>query len=183
MTLDGSNQTQLTSGRSDEFPAVASDSQSVIYTDTASAMFTLWRVPIDGGAPVQLTDKLSQWPAASPDGRWIACWYRAETKQPWRLALLATTGGAPSRFLETPATVDPALPVCWLPNSQAISFVDNRNGVSNVWSLALAGGELKQLTNFTSDQILCFDLARDGKQIVCSRGALINDVVLLTANR
>jgi eukaryotic-like serine/threonine-protein kinase len=183
MALDGSNQTRLTSGASDEFPAVASDSQSVIYTATGSTMFTLWRVPIDGGTPVQLTDRLSQWPAASPDGRWIACWYREEARQPWRVALLSATGGAPSRLLELPSTADPALPVRWVPNSQAISFVDNRNGVSNVWSFPLNSGELKQLTNFTSEQIFWFDWSRDGKQLVCSRGLLINDVVLLTANR
>jgi serine/threonine protein kinase/Tol biopolymer transport system component len=183
MALDGSNQTRLTSGPGEEFLDVASDSQSVIYTATGSTMYTLWRVPIDGGTPVQLTDKLSQWPAASPDGRWIACWYREETKQPWRVALLPATGGAPSRFLDTPPTADPSLPVRWLPTSRAISFVDNRNGVSNVWSLALEGGELKQLTNFSSEQIFWFDWSRDGKQLACSRGLLVNDVVLLTAHR
>jgi eukaryotic-like serine/threonine-protein kinase len=183
MALDGSNQTRLTSGASDEFPTVTSDGQSVIYTATGSTLYTLWRVPIDGGTPVQLTEKLSQWPAASPDGRWIACWYREETKQPWRVALLPAVGGAPSRLLDTPPTVDPSLPVRWLPNSQAISYVDNRNGVSNVWSLTLEGGERKQLTNFTGEQIFWFDWSRDGKQLACSRGLIINDVVLLSANR
>lgn len=185
MALDGTGQTQLTSGVSDEFPAISSDGRSVIYTATGSTLYTLWRVPVEGGPSVQLTDRLSQWPAASPDGKWIACWYRAETKQPWRLALLPTNGGPPAKLLDLPATADSALPVRWLPphgteNAGAICFVDTRNGISNLWSYALTDGALKQLTEFSSEHIFWFDISRDGKQIATSRGTLINDVLLFS---
>jgi hypothetical protein len=51
--------------------------------------------------------------------------------------------------------------------------------VSNLWSQPLDGGAPKQLTNFTSDLIFDFDLTADGKQFVCSRGAVTTDVILI----
>ncbi|MBI1762155.1 MAG: protein kinase [Acidobacteria bacterium] len=185
MALDGTNQKQLTNGTSDEFPVITGDGRAVIYTMTGSTLYTLWRVPIKGGQPVQLTDHLSQWPAASPDGKWIACWYRQETKQPWRLALLPATGGAPMKTLALPASADSALPVRWLPmhgpdDAGAICFVDTRNGVSNLWAYHIADGTVRQLTDFNSDLIFWFDIAPDGKQIATSRGTLINDVLMFS---
>ena len=44
----------------------------------------------------------------------------------------------------------------------------------------LEGGEVKQLTQFTSEQIFWFDWSRDGKQLACSRGRITNDVVLIS---
>ncbi len=185
MALDGTAQTQLTSGASDEFPTISSDGRTVIYTATGSTMYTLWRVPLAGGPAEQLTERLSQWPAASPDGKWIACWYRAETKQPWRLALLPAAGGPPVKLLDLPATTETALPVRWLPlhgpdDAGVICFVDKRNGVSNLWSYALADGALNQLTQFGSEHIFWFEVARAGKQFAVSRGTLINDVLLFS---
>ena len=181
MAIDGTGWQQLTSGAGEEFPTVTSDNQAVIYTATNSSLFTLWRVPLAGGTPVQLTDHLSQWPVTSPDGKWIACWYRAEAKQPWRVALLPTAGGPPTQLLNLVATADSALPVRWMPDSQAIAFINVRDGVSNIWSYALAGGALRQLTAFTdNEQLSGFDISRDGKWVVCSRGTVINDVLLFS---
>jgi serine/threonine protein kinase/Tol biopolymer transport system component len=185
MALDGTGQTQLTNGTGEEFPTINSDGRTVIYTATGSTMHTLWRVPLAGGAVEQLTDRLSQWPTASPDGKWIACWYREETKQPWRLALLPAGGGPPAKLITLPSTADSALPMRWLPTSGdegsgAICFVDNRNGIANLWSYSLADGALNQLTQFTSDHIFWFDISTDGKQIATSRGMLINDVLMFS---
>jgi serine/threonine protein kinase/Tol biopolymer transport system component len=181
MALDGSDQVQLTSGAGEEFLVTASDSQSVIYVDTSSSLFTLWRVSIEGGTPVQLTKKLSTRPAMSPDGKWIACWYRAETEEPWRLAILPAAGGPPNQLLTLPASVETSLPVRWMADSSALCFLDDRNGLQNIWAISLAGEELKQLTNFTGEQIFWFEWSPDGKQLAVSRGSLTNDVVMFAA--
>jgi hypothetical protein len=41
-------------------------------------------------------------------------------------------------------------------------------------------GAPKQLTNFTTDQNAWFDLSRDGKPTLFSRGATTKDVVLIS---
>jgi len=181
-------QMQLTNGISDEFPTVSADSKSVIYTVTSSSKYTLWKVPIDGGQPVQLTDKLSQWPAVSPDGQRIACWYRQEPNAPWQIAIIPingslneqTNGGPSEKLIDVPSTADWAIPIRWMPDGKSISYVDGRGGVSNLWMKPLDGSEPRQLTQFSSDQILWFDWSRDGKQLACSRGRITNDVVLIS---
>ena len=74
-------------------------------TETGTLKFTLWKVGIDGGTPVQLTDQLSTWPVVSPDGTRIACWYRETPTASWRIAILPISGGAPNRdYFKIPAS-------------------------------------------------------------------------------
>jgi serine/threonine protein kinase/dipeptidyl aminopeptidase/acylaminoacyl peptidase len=177
--LQTGEQVQLTKGTSEEFPAVSADGKWVIYTATGSIKFTLWKIPITGGEPVRLTDQLSQWPAISPDGQRIACWYRADAQAKWQIAILSMNGGAPEQILDVPAAADTAIPVRWMPDSKGISYVATQTGIWNVWNLPLDGGPPKQLTQFGSDQIFWFDWSRDGKQLACSRGTVTSDVVLI----
>ncbi|MGH9766888.1 MAG: DPP IV N-terminal domain-containing protein, partial [Blastocatellia bacterium] len=181
--LSTGDQQQLTTGVSEEFPAVSADGKWVIYTSTGSIKHTLWKVPIDGGDPAQLTDKLSTWPDVSPDGQKIACWYRAEQGARWQIAVIPISGGAPDKVLEVPPIADPAIPTRWAHDGRGISFVGIRDGVSNIWYQPLDGGAPKQLTSFTSDQIFWFDWSSDGKQLACSRGRMLNDVVLITESK
>ena len=46
--------------------------------------------------------------------------------------------------------------------------------------MPIDGGAPKQLTNFTTDQIAWFDLSRDGKPTLFSRGATTKDVILIS---
>jgi Tol biopolymer transport system component len=181
--LISGEQKQLTSGVSEEFPAVTADGKWAIYAATGSTKHTLWKVSIDGGEPVQLTDKLSTWPNVSPDGQKIACWYRAEPGSNWQIAVIPITGGNPEKVFDVPADADTPIPTRWMPDSSGISFVVSQNGVSNIWSQPLAGGAPKQLTAFTSDQISWFDWSKDGKQLACSRGKMLNDIVLITESK
>lgn len=178
LDLTNNEQIQLTKGISEEFPVVSADGKWVIYNSTASSKFTLWRVSIDGGEATQLNDDLTQWPAVSPDGQHIACWYRSDTNAQWKVALLPINGGQPERILDLPGA-DSVFPVRWTFDGKAISYLSTRNGISNVWQYMLENGETKQLTQFTSDQIFWFDWSRDGKQLASSRGKITNDVVLI----
>ncbi len=178
--LDGSNPKQLTTGIGEEFPSCSPDGRSVVYTSTGSNRFTLWKVSIEGGEPIQLTQKLSQWPTFSPDGRLIACWLREDSGSPWRIGVLAADGGDTVKVLDVPASANPAIPVRWTSDGRTLTFVDTREGVSNVWGIGLEAGALKQLTDFKSDQIFFFDWSRDGQSIALARGDVNNDVVLIS---
>jgi len=177
------DQRQLTKGTSEEFPAISADGKWVIYTATGSIKFTLWKVPIDGGQAEQLTDKLSTWPAVSPDGQKIACWYRVESNAKWQIAIIPISGGDPERVFDVPPAAETPIPIRWMPDGRGISFAATRDGISNIWNQPLDGGAPKQLTNFTSDQIFWFDWSRDGKQLACSRGTVLSDVVLISELR
>ncbi len=63
----------------------------------------------------------------------------------------------------------------WAPDGKGLQFSMIRNGAENIWELPLAGGEPRQITNFTADRIFDFvdgrwqdvaDVAGDGNRDV-----------------
>lgn len=77
-----------------------------------------------------------------------------------------------------------ATAACWgNRRSRRRSAVLTRKGASNVWEQMLAGGEPKQVTNFTSGRIVDFSWTRDGKTLLLAKGELTRDVVLITGGR
>ena len=94
---DGTEPTQLTHGRHDVHPAVSPDGKSVIYASFADwtpgigGEPTLWRVPIDGGEAIQVTQQPTSIPSVSPDGKQIACIHFPGKDPRISSALLAVT--------------------------------------------------------------------------------------------
>ncbi|MEZ5424823.1 MAG: protein kinase [Pyrinomonadaceae bacterium] len=66
----------------------------------------------------------------------------------------------------------------WTPDSRNIAFVDNQDGVSNIWLYPVSGGKPRQLTDFKDNFIHSFSFSYDGKQIAVSRGTVLSDVVM-----
>lgn len=180
MGTDGVDPRALTFDQHDSnWPHFTPEGKYVVYHHTGNAGWNLWKVPLAGGSPVQLTNALSTHPAVSPkDGR-IACWYSRDVAKPsWKLAVLPPEGGAPLRTFDLPGTAVPDTALEWTPSGDGITFVDGRNGVSNLWVQPADGGSLRPLTSFTSGQIYSFDWSRDGR-LVYSRGVSSSDVVLI----
>ncbi len=181
MDMDGSNPIQLTHG-SGEVQAICSpDGRWVIYSkggpETSGEAKTVWKVAIDGGEPVPLTDTPSNGPDISHDGRLIACWYKQDATSPWKIALIPLAGGPPTRIFDVTRTT--IFRLRWTPDGQSITYINTRDAVSNIWSQPVSGGPPKQLTQFTSEQIEAFDWSRDGN-LICSRGYTARDVVLIS---
>ncbi len=183
MDLDGTNPKQLTNGDDEEFPQVSPDLEWVVYQGFVKGVPTLWRVPLAGGNAVQVTDKYSNWPAISPDGKSIACSYLEESAASWKLAIFPFAGGAPIRSFDIPL---PYLQhfvwqrIRWTADGRALTYIDRRDGISNIWSQQIAAGPPKQLTDFKEDQIFNFAWSHDGAQLACVRGVVTSDAVLIT---
>ena len=179
MGIDGSNPKQLTQGEGEYFPACSPDGKWVVYTPlSTTGKLSLWKIAIDGGDPIQINERLSVKPAISPDGKWIA--FQTTGDQPTsrpKVAILPFEGGQPSKLLEIPL-----VQFRWSADGKAILYLDDKGGVSNIWSQPLDGGAPKQLTKFPADQIFSFDWSRDGKTMACSRGVVTTDVVLIKDN-
>jgi Tol biopolymer transport system component/DNA-binding winged helix-turn-helix (wHTH) protein len=184
MESDGANPMQLTkAGREDFLPAVSPDGRWVAYSSADYRKLTLWKVSIDGGEPVRLTEKASGWPAFSPDGKLIACWYADDRTHSMGLAVIPAEGGDPVKLFNIPPTVNTWAEIRWTNGGSALAYVDTRGDASNLWEQPLSGGPPHQLTNFKADRIFRFDWSKDGGQLVCSRGVQTNDVVLITEFR
>ncbi len=182
MDIDGNNAKRLTRGIGDVNPYCSSESRWVVFSSyTGTGKQVVFKVPIEGGDPVQLTDKLSPEPSVSPDGTLIACFHLDEKpNSAWRIMVIPFTGEKPVKSFDIPRTANPWKEVRWTADGRALAYIDTRSGVSNIWSQPLAGGPPKRMTTFTTDQLHHFDLSRNGNQLALARGPVVSDVVLIT---
>jgi Tol biopolymer transport system component len=141
---------------------------------------TLWRTPLNGGAPEQLVDTFATKPALSQDGKRIAYIYMDADR--WRIGIVPADGGKILQRLDLPPTVIEHL-IRWSPDGEALYYISTIGDVGNVWSLPLAGTPPKQLTSFTSQLLGDFVLSPDGQRFAFTRGSESRDVVLLDNSR
>ncbi|MGB7202426.1 MAG: hypothetical protein WBD16_09185, partial [Pyrinomonadaceae bacterium] len=173
--IDGSNPKQLNNQTSFS-PSFAPDSRTIVYTSLVNK-YTISTIGIDGGDPQQLNEGQSRFSAFSPDGTQIACLCSEGPDSPLSISIVPATGGSPVKTFPVPGGTYGTLR--WTPDGKAIIFPITRRSFANLWMQNVAGGEPKQVTNFTSDGIFSFDLSRDGK-LVFSRGTTRSDVVLFS---
>jgi len=175
--MSDGDQKRLTAGKQDFSPSITPDGQWVVYGSVVGDMSVLMRVPSQGGAPLRLTDYNADSPSVSPDGKWIACTHIAHPNQPPSLAIVPIAGGPPEKVLELPQTSS-LPPLAWTPDGLAVSFINNINGVGNIWRQPVSGGPATPVTHFASGKIFNFQWSRDGR-LILSRGTETIDAVLI----
>jgi eukaryotic-like serine/threonine-protein kinase len=175
MDMDGNNPKQLTNSPAEFLwygsPDCTPDGKWVLYTGRG-AETGIWKVPMEGGEPVRLTTEFGIYPAVSPDGKMLA-YYTSEQSENG-IEVMSLDGNAlPKRFgIDTEA-------FRWAPDSRSLVYISVEGGVANLWSQPISGEPAQQITHFSSELIQSFDLSRDGKQLVMSRGTANRDMVLI----
>ena len=165
-------------------PLCSLDNKWVIFTSNRSGKSSLWKVPMDGGNAIQLTDYLSHGSAISPRDGTILFMFIDEQSQPkrWRSAFVRSEGGQSTNTFDLPqffGVGGASVRVCWTVDGRLLTYVDTRSGVSNIWGRPTDGGPHKQLTHFESGLIFSYDWSPDGKQLAVARGSERSDVVLI----
>lgn len=181
MNIDGSSPKQLTNGDAEYWPVCSADSKWVIYTriDSGNTKPLLWKVPIEGGDPVQITTNTALQTIVSPDGKTIATWYSDGPQTPPKLAIMPIEGGQPIKTFAIPPSIGEFVNIRWTPDGKAISYIDSKDGVPNIWNQPIDGGPPRQVTNFTGERIFTFDWSPDGKSLSLSRGKTSTDVIVI----
>ena len=178
---DGNHAKQLTTFDEDFYPSCSPDGNWIVFASLRLGNApTLWKVPVDGGEVEALNDHPQGLPDVSPDGKWIATSDEPEPGKP-RLLLIPFQGGSPVKTFNV-ASATPAgiyRQVLWTRDGRELTYVDTRNGVSNLWSQPVDGGPPRQLTDFKSGQIFRFAWSPDGKRAALACGIQTSDVVLL----
>jgi TolB protein len=183
MNIDGSNPVRLTSGLVDAGPALTPDNRWVVYTSFEGIKPELWKVSIDGGKPVQVTDRVTASAVVSPDGRFIAYTYPESADPnapPNRMAVIPFEGGPPLKTFEISGSGTVLTLSQWAADGKSIFYTITTNNVTNIWSQSIDGGPPKQVTDFKDLFMTSFAWSRDGKQLACTRGALVRDAILIT---
>jgi len=180
MDIDGGNPKLLTRDGG-WYPSCTPDGKWVVYTLFATGSNGTFRMPIEGGDAERMTNEndVAGRSVVSPDGKLVACNY-VPTGSDWqvRIATISFEDARPTHVFDI-LTIDVWRELRWTPDGRAVTYLQTRQGVSNLWSQPLDGGKPVQLTDFKSDLIFSWDWSRDGR-LACARGSQTSDVVLIS---
>jgi serine/threonine protein kinase/Tol biopolymer transport system component len=179
---DGGNLKQLAPEPGERISSCSADSKWLVFDSGRPGAYRIWKAPIDGGVPTQITEYDSVSPVVSPDGRWIACFDISDPNRR-RISIISFGGGPPAKTLDfrravMPVGGPPPTRIQWSPDGRALTYVDVRKGVPNIWSQPVDGGPPRQITDFPSGLIYSFAWSRSG-DLAVARGAWTSDAVLI----
>jgi Tol biopolymer transport system component len=95
----------------------------------------------------------------------------------YKIAVISVEGGQVVKMFDIPGSFGRT--IRWTTDGSALTYIDTRAGVSNIWLQSLAGGKQKPLTDFKDQRLFGFAWSRDGKRLALSRGVVNSDVMLL----
>jgi Tol biopolymer transport system component/DNA-binding winged helix-turn-helix (wHTH) protein len=177
MEADGSNPTQLTTGAGANYPALSPDGKWLVYNSVAD--WSLWKIPIEGGQPMRLTEGYAIYPSVSPDGKLIAFVGKDENKNRQLVIVSAAGGNALRRFVITPLKLS-SYRLKWTPNGDALLYAAASDGVAGIYKQNLKGGTPEKLIELKEDDISDFGYSADGRELAVTRGDWQFDIVLLS---
>jgi len=181
MNADGTNARPLAASLDvRDAPSWSPDGKFIAVAADEGEGTRVFKVPVDGAAPVRLVDGLSRLPIWSPDGSLIL--YSEPFQGPENAIKAVTPEKQPHPISEL-----------WLPRGDRYRFLPNGKQVvalfgrypkQNFWIVDLETGQRRQLTNLKSgDSIGSFDVSRDGRQILFDRVRQNSDIVLIELAR
>ncbi|HEY3927171.1 MAG TPA: protein kinase [Candidatus Koribacter sp.] len=178
MDLRGGTPTQLTRGEQDRMPAITPDGKWILYTGQGKQLLTIFKISMEGGEPAVFAESAFDI-SLSPNGQLAAVSMVRKGEKPFYVAILPANGGAPLHELDIP---QPGFDnfTAWTRDSKGLIYIDNRNGVGNLWVQAVDGATPHQLTHYTSEQIYSFAFSPDFKQLAVSRGHGAGYIVTLS---
>jgi len=190
--MDGSNLTQLSTGKIAVHPNCSPDGKFVVYVGVVGDSVQLMRVGIDGGTPAEISKEELFSPVISPDGNSVACAYQPDPGKRPKLAVVGLNGGEIRNVYDLPPEMQGAFngdggqKLAWTKDGRAILYPFNKDGVISLWAQPVgpqgsAPAAAKQVMNLGPDfQWGAYTLSPDGKQIIYAHGRAVTDAVLIS---
>jgi serine/threonine protein kinase/Tol biopolymer transport system component len=181
---------QITFGKADGGPSCTPDGKWMVYSGPVAtdSLTHIFKLPTDGGTPVELAKGQVFNPVVSPDGTSVA-YGRGEgqgASAKAKFVVQRLEGGTPVQEIELPPTYT-WFSLGWTPDGHALTYVHNTTGnTQNVYMQPLAGGEPVQLTHFDSEPaaVSAYAWSRDGKKFAITRSRYNDtDVVMFSGFR
>ena len=177
MDIDGKNRRQLTTGGAKGVPRWSPDGKWIVYTSFEKNP-TIWKIPVKGGEPTQVTKTTAMHPDISPDGRLIACYYWDDKDARSKLAVIPFDGGEPSKLFDVPAGQS-EIGVRWEPDGNALIYITIADESPKVFRQKLSGGPAERLGANKRGFVIYPDWSKDGKQFFYVHGIATCDAVMI----
>ncbi len=145
------------------------------YSDRGGGPFQLWKMPFNGGVPVQITKNGGVFATESADGRSI---YFSKVESPgiWKMP---SNGGEETRVLDQPAAGDWSN---WAVAQNGIYFFDSSiENSPSVKFFDFATGN-KTLVHKADEHSMGLALSPDGKAILFTRPESVDSTIMLVKN-
>ncbi len=167
-------------------PAWSPDGRWIAIAASRGSGTQLFKIPVDGDAPVPLVDEYSIDPSWSPDGRFLV--YRGTEEGPsFRLKAVTEAGERhemPNLILPRGADRFALVPAGVLSAGIGLVVLKGELLRKDFWVVDLASGIERQLTDLGEDFVIGdFDVSPDGREIVFDRVRQESDIVLIELAR
>ena len=133
-------------GEGVQFATLSPDGKQVAYNLVTNGIMNVWIATLANGERRQLTfdNEMAGFACWSPDGQFIA--YEMKRGEDEHLMLIPSSGGQPTQLTNEKGR---SWPHSFSPAGDKIAFAGQRDGVWNVYWIALDTKAQKQLTNYT----------------------------------
>jgi dipeptidyl aminopeptidase/acylaminoacyl peptidase len=155
----------------------------IVVAGNAGEGMRVFKVPVNGGLPIQLLDTLSYHPAWSPDGQMIVY---CEQQGGGHFAVKAITPEkVPLRIPDIEVSYTTAIPYRFVPNRKALIYLKTRNlPDQDFYFVDLENGKERKLSGLKPGSLIqSFDISSDGKEIVFDRVRQNADIVIMDLAR
>ena len=172
--------TALTKGKIDQNPSCAPDSKSFLYTTFDKGKQVLMEMPLDGGQPRQISQRLAEFGVFSPDGRQLAGLVVEGTgvnSMP-AVGIFPREGGLAVKTFPTARSI--AGYFQYSADGQSLFYPVAERGVSNIVNQAIGATSVSPQTRFDKYTIYGYDYDWKNKRLALARGRNNTDAVLLT---
>jgi Tol biopolymer transport system component/DNA-binding winged helix-turn-helix (wHTH) protein len=175
--LDGENLRQITDGIGEVAPEISPDGKWLYFLTPGDIPDTLWKMPLAGGEPVKVLDKVAGTSLVSPvnPNHIVFYFYDENEKNADKFKFMFY---APEKI--TDLKIDATVRFDWKADGSGIYFNNNAEGFNNVNFVSLADQKQTRITEFTDQRINTISVSPDGKNFALSRGSSIGNIIKIS---
>ena len=178
MNSDGSNQTAVTKIEGGYATFVSPDDRWVYYE--SGKRRTLWKVSVETGEEIEVSDHKTYCPTFSPDGNYVAFFTpNTENEKETCIAVMQIADKNIVKVLNFADRQSLPVRIAWSGDSRTLNYVTWSEQGNTLWQQSLDDTQPQFLANLGDKEVEHYSLSPDGNSYVFTRGEWLHNAVLI----
>ena len=177
MNLDGSNPAQLTNGYAERNAAISPDGKWVYFNSSQNNF--LWKIALQGGEPIQLTNELAAYPSVSPNGKLIASFRFPKFSHQAEITIRNTDDMTTVAELKLAPGFWISRSIQWESDSAKVVYAVATDGKLKLYRQPVNSGPPQEIITLRAEDEFEFSLSPNGKQLAFTSSKWNHDAVLI----